>query len=614
MPIDKNTQLPITQISGLDINYTNSNSTLTVPRVTNVERDNLVNIVTETEPQGTVKTSTIIFNVDEDAFQGKSKAGWVNFAGNAPAANTVLYDNTGIAAAANTIAIFNNDKGTTIQGSGVAIARVPAAKNENAEVTQLSNIGVLQFGNSTSTLDHASILLNGSSAINLQENQSNTATIISSGLPQGSSSPSATLEINTNEGALLVSRLTTTERDALVSPQDGYICYNTTTKKLNFRQNGKWLEYSDSNNGYLPAKSISADYQATNDDCVIYVQDSELHVPVDIYLPNTTPGKLWIIKDGRDNASQYPITIYPELSTYPYTINTDGGYLWLIGHEGDVGYDIINISSTNTGNVVGPSTSTKHSLAVYSDTTGKKLENTNNIIYERNNISFPSGSNFIGIYNNLTGINIADSGYINLCANTLDVYNHGSNMQGGEITISASQNYSIRLTTQKAHIFQSPEIEISSNMIGGSGPFKTTIRKNNTTQIDDTYFVLPNNNPKPNQQLVCSDTNNNTYWSYGNVTYVTNNYTVLDTDYIIEVGSSPGCTITLPKRTVDNIGRRIIIKDWGIATSQFPIKIVCTSTDTIDVQSSYSITSNHGYIEVYGSTHGSSKWLIIGKG
>ncbi len=377
MPIDKNTQLPITQISGLDINYTNSNSTLTVPRVTNVERDNLVNIVTETEPQGTVKTSTIIFNVDEDAFQGKSKAGWVNFAGNAPAANTVLYDNTGIAAAANTIAIFNNDKGTTIQGSGVAIARVPAAKNENAEVTQLSNIGVLQFGNSTSTLDHASILLNGSSAINLQENQSNTATIISSGLPQGSSSPSATLEINTNEGALLVSRLTTTERDALVSPQDGYICYNTTTKKLNFRQNGKWLEYSDSNNGYLPTKSISADYQATNDDCVIYVQGSSLHVPVNIYLPNTTPGKLWIIKDGRDNASQYPITVYPQLVTRPYTINTDGGYLWLIGHNGDVSYDIINISSTNTGNVVGPTASVDNSVAVFDGVTGKIIKDGN---------------------------------------------------------------------------------------------------------------------------------------------------------------------------------------------------------------------------------------------
>lgn len=594
MPIDKNTQLPITQISGLDINYTNSNSTLTVPRVTNVERDNLVNIITETEPQGTVKTSTIIFNVDEDAFQGKSKAGWVNFAGNAPAANTVLYDDTGIAAGANTISIFSDNKGTTIQGSGVAIARVPAAKNENAEVTQLSNIGVLQFGNSTSTLDHASILLNGSSAINLQENQGNTATIISSGLPQGSSSPSATLEINTNEGALLVSRLTTTERDAFVSPQDGYICYNTTTKKLNFRQNGKWLEYSDSNNGYLPTKSISADYFATNDDCVIYVQGSELHIPINIYLPNTTPGKLWIIKDGRDNASQYPITVYPELVIRPYTINTDSGYLWLIGHEGDVGYDIINISSTNTGNVVGPTSSVNNSVAVFDGVTGKIIKD--------------SGGNLQGIHtisNSNKNINISESITVQhyFTTSTIKVYVPGADITG-------SSGY-IGLNCTNASGSASGSIDF----VGDTGGIQSIVFNNSGGGLG-----LPSNIAVVGYVLTATGTLSSS-WQPKNalstnkiVSEQNNNITFEDLTKVYTNKISKHIIVYLPNIDSLHDGEIKIIKDAGNNASFKNIIIKSFNSQLIENDNKdYIINTNNGFVQFVVDKE-ENNWLIIAKG
>lgn len=51
---------------------------------------------------------------------------------------------------------------------------------------------------------------------------------------------SAALEIQTTTGALLVSRMTTTQRNALTAV-NGMIIYNTTTSAFNFRENGAWV-------------------------------------------------------------------------------------------------------------------------------------------------------------------------------------------------------------------------------------------------------------------------------------------------------------------------------------------------------------------------------------
>lgn len=51
---------------------------------------------------------------------------------------------------------------------------------------------------------------------------------------------SAALEIQSTTGALLVSRMTSTQRDNLTAV-DGMIIYNSTTAAFNFRENGAWV-------------------------------------------------------------------------------------------------------------------------------------------------------------------------------------------------------------------------------------------------------------------------------------------------------------------------------------------------------------------------------------
>lgn len=58
----------------------------------------------------------------------------------------------------------------------------------------------------------------------------------------GTSSPatSAKLDIDSTSGALLIPRMSTTQRNALTAT-NGMIIYNTSTNAFNFRENGSWV-------------------------------------------------------------------------------------------------------------------------------------------------------------------------------------------------------------------------------------------------------------------------------------------------------------------------------------------------------------------------------------
>jgi len=56
----------------------------------------------------------------------------------------------------------------------------------------------------------------------------------------GFSSGGGALDVNSTSGALIVPRMTTTQRDAL-TPLNGMIIYNTTNNQFNFYENGAWV-------------------------------------------------------------------------------------------------------------------------------------------------------------------------------------------------------------------------------------------------------------------------------------------------------------------------------------------------------------------------------------
>ena len=63
------------------------------------------------------------------------------------------------------------------------------------------------------------------------------------GIGTATPNTSAKLDISSTTGALLIPRMTTTQRNALTAT-DGMIIYNTTTTAFNFYEDGAWVSGS----------------------------------------------------------------------------------------------------------------------------------------------------------------------------------------------------------------------------------------------------------------------------------------------------------------------------------------------------------------------------------
>lgn len=86
---------------------------------------------------------------------------------------------------------------------------------------------------------------------------------------------SAKLEVNSTNSALLFPRMTTTQRNAIGSPTDGLIFYNTTVPEFQQRVNGAWLPVGNSGistNGALPYLFLRGNFDGgtTWDNTLIY--------------------------------------------------------------------------------------------------------------------------------------------------------------------------------------------------------------------------------------------------------------------------------------------------------------------------------------------------------
>jgi hypothetical protein len=76
-------------------------------------------------------------------------------------------------------------------------------------------------------------------------------------------SANAALEINTTTGALLLSRLSTTERDALANPINGMIIHNITTNTLDIYSLGRWRSILFNDQSANPTESLTFNYTGT---------------------------------------------------------------------------------------------------------------------------------------------------------------------------------------------------------------------------------------------------------------------------------------------------------------------------------------------------------------
>jgi len=79
--------------------------------------------------------------------------------------------------------------------------------------------------------------------------------------------PSSILEMRTTTKGVLIPRMTTAERDLIVSPANGLMLYNTNTNQYNFYNGNAWLFWGSA--AYLSATSGETLYTTSTEDLVI---------------------------------------------------------------------------------------------------------------------------------------------------------------------------------------------------------------------------------------------------------------------------------------------------------------------------------------------------------
>ncbi len=127
---------------------------------------------------------------------------------------------------------------TLVAGSGIGLNRVAntyTVTNTAPAVTQTITLTGDVTGSGTGSFATTAVKSTGTFTVG-------TTAIVNTSMGIGTSSvdASAILDLTTTTKGLLVPRMTTTQRDAISSPANGLVIYNTTTGLLNAYQNSSW--------------------------------------------------------------------------------------------------------------------------------------------------------------------------------------------------------------------------------------------------------------------------------------------------------------------------------------------------------------------------------------
>lgn len=123
---------------------------------------------------------------------------------------------------------------------GTSTTRTFTFPNANGTFALTSDLSGLTAAGTTGNIQFNSGSNTFAANANINIDNGNTKLII--GTTIGSSAADAILDIVSTTKGLLPPRMTTSERNAISSPSNGLVLYNTTTNKFTIRENNEWIE------------------------------------------------------------------------------------------------------------------------------------------------------------------------------------------------------------------------------------------------------------------------------------------------------------------------------------------------------------------------------------
>ena len=256
---------PITTFSSLAVkeSQTNKNNGLYAPQLTTAQIAAI--------PVDTLVNGAILYDTDANLLKSFVN-GALQDVSTGPGIGDVVGPNVAVD---NHIATFDGVTGKLIKDSGVTIAQVPALLQNPLNLLAAPNLLVNEIGN----LGHVNfidglglIFVDGLMPVEFLLNDIGggdfqVCSLFTGGLPSSSTTPSALVELQSTDGALLLSRMTTLQRDALFATA-GMVLFNTDSNTLQGHDGTDWLKVASYNvNGTLtvatplvPTDAATKDY------------------------------------------------------------------------------------------------------------------------------------------------------------------------------------------------------------------------------------------------------------------------------------------------------------------------------------------------------------------